>query len=757
VGCEVNYQVNYDAIPDALKKLDQWVCWKAVTKPNGKVTKIPINPRTGAKASTTNPGTWGSSEEAEDALLFGAGNTDVDGTGFVFTGNDPFTGIDLDGCIQENGEPKTWAKAVIDQVTSYTEISPSGKGYHIIVEAKPKGRSHNKDGREMYDTGRYFTFTGNVFEGRTEINKREDEVDTLYKEWRKRSDSDKFDKAGKYVFDESVEIIPLDDIGLTPDMRDKFKHGIGGDPDRSKDLFAAILQMVRIGVNDETIITHCSDRQYHLGQVALSSSRGNGNMRKARYWIWSQEINKAHQVVANETQEICDGFDEINDDDFEESTEGKSSKPIQFVIANEVLKRFGLDNIVHANGRFNTWKGESGVWPHMSDQAVKQMIQKVVPKIQITKSIVDNVLSLIKTMAHIENHRFNQVNDGINTLNGTIKQVNDEWILTPHEKSEYRTSVVPIKHDPTAKAPRFLLFLDEIFRDDPDIVGKKLLFLQALGYTLLSSTPYQSIFFFTGLGANGKSVALDLFREMCGAENVSAVPMDQMNARFSRAQMDGKLANLVSELAEGQRLPEAPIKAISSGDFMTVERKGFDPYEVSLFSTLIFATNHLPHTRDLTHALQRRARIIQFGRTFSPSEQDPHLIDKLKGELPGILNLALEALKQLFVDGQFVEPQSSKDAKKEWLYQSDQVAQFVNDRCVLIVDERVSVVELYRAYRAWAVDSGIKSLLAKKSFTQRLSTSGIESTKSGNIRYYRGIKLDFEDLFGDDDDDYLSL
>tara|TARA_B110000908_G_scaffold86632_1_gene103493 strand:+ start:13877 stop:14461 length:585 start_codon:yes stop_codon:yes gene_type:complete len=124
-------------------------------------------------------------------------------------------------------------------------------------------------------------------------------------------------------------------------------------------------------------------------------------------------------------------------------------------------------------------------------------------------------------------------------------------------------------------------------------------------------------------------------------------------------------AAAVSELPEGGRLPDAEIKSDSSGELTTVENKGRDPFEIIPFYTMFFATNHLPHTRDLSPALQRRARILRFNRTFSSVEQDPHLIEKLKGELPGILNHALEALKNLFTDGAFVEPHSSKDAKKD--------------------------------------------------------------------------------------------
>lgn len=577
------------------------------------------------------------------------------------------------------------------------------------------------------------------------INRRN--VESELERWPKRMASSSFEQSSDYVFDNTAAITRLTETGLSQADIDAVETGKDVQPDnRSESLYGIVIRMIMLGLNNETIITHLTNKDNYLGRVALS--RRNNNISSARQWLWSQVVSKAQQVAAKQTRDIHDSFDYID-----ESAEEKTSKPNQYVLTNAVIQKLGEDNLVFANGSFWRWDAEYGVWASVSDQSVKQIIQTVIPKLQITKSIVDNVLSVTKTMVHKEKHRFNQLNDGINTLNGTIRFIDNRWILTPHEKTEYRTSVIPVEYDPTAEAPRCMQFEREVFRDDPDIDDKIFLLRQAMGYTLLSSTPYPSFFIFEGSGANGKSVCLDLIRALCGTENVSAVQMNQMANRFQRAQMNGKLANLVSELPEGGRLPDAEIKSDSSGELTTVENKGRDPFEIIPFYTMFFATNHLPHTRDLSPALQRRARIIRFNRTFSSGEQDPHLIEKLKGELPGILNQALEALKHLFTDGAFVEPQSSKDAKKDWLLQSDQVTQFVNESCVLNVDGRVSVDTLYRTYRMWATDSGFKSLVTKKTFTQRLVISGVGSTKSGSVRYYSGVQIDPGDLLDDDDDD----
>lgn len=145
-----------DALPPALVERDQWVCWRSQDR-DTKTTKVPIVPGTTQFASTTDPDTWRSFQTARDAVT----TTAVAGLGFVFTADDPLIGVDLDDCRDpETGEPTAWATAIIDQLESYTEVSPSGTGYHILITGTlPEGR--NRAGSlELYDRSRFFTVTG---------------------------------------------------------------------------------------------------------------------------------------------------------------------------------------------------------------------------------------------------------------------------------------------------------------------------------------------------------------------------------------------------------------------------------------------------------------------------------------------------------------------------------------------------------------------------------------------------------------------
>jgi len=173
--------INETAIPNELKQFPNWVTWRAEER-DGKKTKVPYTPRTRRLASSTDPKTWGT---FEDALADYHDGSPADGIGFVFT-DSPFCGVDLDHVLDGDGKPDETAAWVVAGLRSYTERSPGGDGLHVIVEADlPPGRRRRKGKGEskieVYDTGRYFTVTGDHWPGTPqEIGERQAEIELVY-------------------------------------------------------------------------------------------------------------------------------------------------------------------------------------------------------------------------------------------------------------------------------------------------------------------------------------------------------------------------------------------------------------------------------------------------------------------------------------------------------------------------------------------------------------------------------------------------
>jgi primase-polymerase (primpol)-like protein len=146
--------VRTDGVPDEMKVRPQWVLWRLEERA-GKPTKVPYSPHgLRQRASSTDLTTWGTFEEVL-ALL-----EHYDGIGFVFCSADPYTGVDLDGCRDPHtSELEPWAAEIVAALDSYTELSPSGTGVHIICKAKiPRGGRRGQI--EMYAQDRFFTVTG---------------------------------------------------------------------------------------------------------------------------------------------------------------------------------------------------------------------------------------------------------------------------------------------------------------------------------------------------------------------------------------------------------------------------------------------------------------------------------------------------------------------------------------------------------------------------------------------------------------------
>jgi putative DNA primase/helicase len=167
-----------EEIPPSLLEHDQWLCWREEDR-DGKPTKIPIDPTTCEFASTTDPETWAGFEAAREQAKAEAG------LGFVFTDDDPFVGVDLDDCRVPGTETTLeWADDIIKTLDSFTEISPSGTGFHVLVKGDlPEGRNR-KDDLELYETARFFTVTADhVAETPTTIQPRTQALRAVYEEY----------------------------------------------------------------------------------------------------------------------------------------------------------------------------------------------------------------------------------------------------------------------------------------------------------------------------------------------------------------------------------------------------------------------------------------------------------------------------------------------------------------------------------------------------------------------------------------------
>jgi len=169
-------------IPPEMQRQKNWVAW--ILKQNkdnpARMDKIPVNAVTKGLAQSNNPETWCSLGIAIDYAV----KNNLNGIGFMLS--PPFVGIDIDHCVDEQGNLIGIAEEVLGLMPTYAEISPSGTGIHIFCKGSlpPKGRKNSPLGLEIYNEGRFLTFTGNLLPGHhpiiTDCDKQIQEIHAKY-------------------------------------------------------------------------------------------------------------------------------------------------------------------------------------------------------------------------------------------------------------------------------------------------------------------------------------------------------------------------------------------------------------------------------------------------------------------------------------------------------------------------------------------------------------------------------------------------
>lgn len=167
---------SFENTPLPLRQLRQWVMWRYENVGQSKPTKVP-HTVDGRRASSTNEADWSTFNKCVNKVH------EFDGIGFVFTKNDPYCVIDLDHTIDD---AHTQQQVVIEtELASYSELSPSGKGLHIIIEADLE-TGRNCKPFEIYSHSRFITMTGNVYNSVPIVNRQE--LATKYwNEWGSKS------------------------------------------------------------------------------------------------------------------------------------------------------------------------------------------------------------------------------------------------------------------------------------------------------------------------------------------------------------------------------------------------------------------------------------------------------------------------------------------------------------------------------------------------------------------------------------------
>ena len=291
-------------------------------------------------------------------------------------------------------------------------------------------------------------------------------------------------------------------------------------------------------------------------------------------------------------------------------------------------------------------------------------------------------------------------------------------------------------------------FYHKVFSDW--VNEKWILLYEIIGYTLYSKGyPFNKAIMLVGEGSNGKSTYLALLKEILGRDNVVSIPLqDLTEERFARAELFGKLANISGEIPKEPLRNTDRFKDLTGEDFLCSDRKFKSRLCFTNYAKLIFSTNELPRTRDMTPAFWRRWLVIQFPNKFPPNPDFKEKVVK-NPEIPKLIALSILAFKKVLERGKFSFEESEADYKEIWLRNTDSVYAFIQDLLTEGIDDvigikdpnaRVESSQLYSLFVKYCEERDLE-VLAKKTFTERLERLGYPLVIVMGKRYYKGITI----------------
>ena len=308
----------------------------------------------------------------------------------------------------------------------------------------------------------------------------------------------------------------------------------------------------------------------------------------------------------------------------------------------------------------------------------------------------------------------------------------------------FTTCSLDFDPDPDAAAPMaWYEFLHQLF--DGDLESLDLL-QEWFGYCLTGDTSQQKMLLIVGPKRSGKGTLARVLAKLIGAGNVCGPTTSSLAGPFGLQPLIGKSLAIVSDARfHGENIATVVerLLCISGEDTLTVDRKNITSVTLKLTTRFMFLTNEFPRLSDSSGALAGRFIILRFTESFYGRE-DTGLTERLLGELPGILNWAVEGWQRLNERGRFVVPSSVRDVVEEIEDLSSPVAAFVRDECVVGPGHRIWVADLYEAWKYWCEREGRTLVSTKQSFGRDLAAavSGISRRRgSENQPFYEGIEL----------------
>lgn len=775
----------YEKIPLELKQLPHWVGWKYMQRPGeDHKRKVPINAMDGQPAKSNDPTTWCDF----DTACLGKERFGLDGIGFMFSGDGIF-GIDIDHCYDpETQELDPAAAEIIETVQSYTELSPSGTGIHILCKGVlPEGRKR-RGAVEMYSTLRYFTVTGNQFGLEYPFSDCTERVAVMHRKYLGEEETAAGTQkaalpmpAGRGTnADMSVDAIlrRMFDSKHGQKLQDLYngsweRYGIGDGSQSSAD--QAFCNTLAFWCRCDAALMDAIFRRSGLYRQKWDKRRGaktygqitiDRAIKDCRdIWEPQERVQRPAPAVPPPPQNTSNEVPAIENATVGETgqrryyTYDDTGNALRFRDANA-----GLIHYNHVDGYWIYWDGvrwasdENGEIKRRADKMLADMAKDLKemqddPAYNAYKKHLSRSRShrgkegFIAEARHLEGvpvlpSEMDRAGNAFNVRNCLISLKTGR--TAEHDKKYMISKLAPVTYDENAKCPRWDRFIEEITCGDKSL---QLYLQRMIGYCMTAYTKEQCMFFLYGNGSNGKSVFVDTIAYMLGEYAASCQPETVMmrdrnnTARGDLARLKGARMVVTSEPNDGCRLDEGIVKQMTGGteNKLTARFLYGREFEFSPEFKIVMSTNYKPVIKGTDNGIWRRVRLIPFTAEFTKENRDPQLTEKLRRELPGILNWAIAGAVGWCKEG--LPPCAIIDeAGQEYRSEMDRVQQFLDDCTERSDSGSTQASTLYKCYRAWCSEQGDRFPISSNKFCSELKRR-YKSRKTSAFNEYLGIRI----------------
>lgn len=751
--------MNYSNLPDTLKSLPNWVCWG---KTGQNKRKIPWNPETGLAAKAGQPDTWTTFDRAAQAVESGA----YAGVGFEFSPETGITGIDFDHCIDpETGSFDPWVLEWVQRFDSYTEISQSGTGIHILVRgALPSKTGVHNERVEMYNSGRYFALTGNTEDPRP-IRPAQEVIDALYAETKKKPERE--------PTGEIRSGSPLPDAAAIIEKARRAKNGAlfetlfsgdtsgyADDRSRADATFCDILafwtkdpELIDAVVRQSGLMRDKWD-EMHGSQTygAMTIADAIERVQQTYGDKPSQQVRRTFHPVGSEPPDIPPPAKFVDSLSREDLLSADKLRPV-FALPDDQLPAYLAELEARAKQEklWNPYKALEKALKKERNAAKRQERAAILPDWAYLDGWNNTKINESDYVEHFADKR------EIVCENGVLFGV-DGVIPDPLIKQEIQREIAPyVPSDLAGKTEKLLKALknqqfgtlpppqmDRIhlangtlllegrqlcpqkelcrnrlpveFRAGADcprwvaftknlLEQEDILTLQEyMGYLLLPTTRAQKALYICGNGGEGKSRVAAVCKMLLG-ESCFMGKLHTIEERFGVANLETYLAFIDDDITDAAFKSTDMLKqVITAATAIPIEKKGVQTYQGVVFARILCCGNNFATALfDRSDGFFRRQLLLKTRPGAKVENPDRALDEKFRVELPGILNWALEGLDRLASQGwEFTESERAKQTLEEVKRDACNVIDFMQSDFVVWGDNlHVFSKDILPAYDRW--------------------------------------------------------